>query len=97
SAARSSPAINSEEALVSGAMERANATQNSSLGLVLSPPDQTDPPLRTASVNESKMLRARSVPKNPAIEARHAGDLRSRKIADSCVSAYFPSSLVRNP
>src|SRR6202035_360932 len=89
SSIRSRAQINSEEGTVSGAMDCANATQNSSLGFVLSPADQTDPPLRTACVSESKFLRASSVPNNPAIEARHAGDLRSKKIADSWVSAYL--------
>ncbi len=99
SSARSSAAINCEDGTARGAIPRAKATQNSSFGLVLSPPsDQTEPPLRTASVSEWKRARVWSLPKNPAIDATHAGDLRSRKNADSWVSAYFPSwSLIRNP
>src|SRR5258708_5972791 len=90
---------NCEDGPARGASPRAKATQNSSFGLVLSPPsDQTEPPLRTASVSEWKRARVWSLPKNPAIDATHAGDLRSRKNADSWVSAYFPSwSLIRNP
>src|SRR5246127_3807344 len=94
SSARISPAIASDDGTASPAIECAKATQNSSFGLVLSPPSfHTEPPLRTDSVRESKRARVCLSPKNPAMDARHAGDLRSRKNADSRVSPYFPWSL----
>jgi len=64
-------------------MERAKLIQTSSLGLVLSPIALAVPPFRTASVKASKFFLCHGLPRKPAIEARHAGEWRFRKMADS--------------
>ena len=88
--------MNSAAGIVSGAIERAKFTQISSCALVWSPVSLAVPPFRTASVSVPKFLRLQGLARKSIIVARHAGERRFKKAADSCVSEYSFPFFVRN-
>jgi len=88
-------ANSSEAIIIMGAMERANSTQTCDSGSTML--RSVEPPYRTASGNARKCLRSESLRKKRVQLPIYAGDLRSRNIALSSVSAYSWPDLVRNP